>query len=117
LREKNNSMSPLQFAARREETRHFDLLIATDDSIKYCDRNAIVVPPMTLCDGSEGERIAIAKAQKQSEADRILVAQVTWINECIEQGTMICALLRRRNGEEEKSGRGCGRFYGVVGKV
>jgi len=46
LWEKNNSMSPLQYSLLDEKKSGFDLLIATDGSIMYCDRKAIVVPPM-----------------------------------------------------------------------
>lgn len=41
-----------------------------------------------------------------------MVAQVTWINECIEQGTVICALLRAKT-VKRRSG-GVERFYDVL---
>jgi hypothetical protein len=41
-------MSPLQYSLLDEKESGVDLLIATEDSIMYCDRKAIVVPPMQL---------------------------------------------------------------------
>jgi hypothetical protein len=77
-------MSPLQYLLLDEKKSGFDLLIATDGSIMYCDRKAIVVPPMRFyamdlgCD-------RIAKGLRHLWTDRILAAQFTLINECIRR--------------------------------
>ena len=61
LWEKNNSMSPLQYSLLDEKKSGFDLLIATDDSIMYCDRKAIEVPPMRSLRQICGEGIGSPK--------------------------------------------------------
>ena len=69
---------------------------------------------MNLCDSSEVNGNRDRESKETLRADRILVAQITWINECIEQGTVICALLRAET-VKRRSG-GVERFYLVLGR-
>jgi hypothetical protein len=68
--EEQLNVSPTVVAARREERGGVDLLIATDDSIMYCDRKLLKFPLMRLYATDLWKVIGSRKDKGHPETDR-----------------------------------------------